>query len=75
MSDERICIFCKHFYFEEATPGYSEYTPGCDHYSVGCEKEYWEIDPYEDTRETYGQKLLTAKSCKDWEERCTKNQN
>jgi hypothetical protein len=63
---EKICLFCKHFYFSTGDPGYSDMTPGEDMHIL-CLKVYWYIDNYEDTTETYRQKLLTAKMCKDFE--------
>lgn len=64
---EKICLFCEHFYLSTGEPGYSDMTPGSD-MTIRCLKGYWDVDNYEDTTETYRQKLLTAKTCKDYKQ-------
>jgi len=57
-----ICLFCNHFYYSPATPGYSEMTPGSDA-SMGCYKNLVDFDLWDDDTETYRQKMLTAVNC------------
>lgn len=63
---EKLCIMCKHFYFESGHPGYSEVTPGYDA-TIGCHKNLITIDLMEDTTESYRKTLLTAESCPEYE--------
>ena len=63
--NQRTCLLCKHFYFEPEEPGYSELTPGCE-MKIGCYKEYWQFNP-QDEEQVYRIKMLTARSCKDYE--------
>ena len=58
----RTCLTCRSFYFEPATVGYSEYTPGGG-MSIGCYRYEWELDEYEDTDESYRQKMMSAETC------------
>lgn len=62
MKIEKLCLFCKSFYFESAEHNYSEWTPGCD-VSIGCYKGYFEVDIFKDTTKSYRKKLLTAQGC------------
>jgi hypothetical protein len=69
MSEKYLnCLFCKEFYFMDGQPGYSEMTPGSNA-EIGCDKKYWELDQIFDTEESYRQKMLRAKTCKDFVER------
>jgi len=61
MSD-RNCIFCRHFVFEPATPGYSALTPG-DDLEIFCGLYHWELKAMEDTQETFMRKMLRAAGC------------
>lgn len=59
------CLFCKHFYFCGAEPGYSEYTPGSDA-AMECTKNYWSMNNL-DTTEDLRIKMLSAETCADFE--------
>jgi len=63
---EKICLFCKRFYFSTGDYGYSDMTPGYEA-TLTCLKNHWDVDNYLDTTTVYREKLLTAKSCKDWD--------
>ena len=63
---EKLCLFCKEFYFDSGSPGYSELTPGWDS-TMECLKRHWELDNYDDTTETFRGKLLKAGACDDFE--------
>lgn len=39
-SPDRLCLFCRHWRMESATPGYSEYTPGGPGLTY-CVKSKW----------------------------------
>lgn len=41
-SQNLVCLFCKYFYFDGGSPGYSEYTPGCNA-SMCCNKGHWDM--------------------------------
>lgn len=45
--NERICLFCKHFFLEAGTPAYSDWTPGTEA-AAGCRLDVWSL---------YGSKL------------------
>lgn len=61
-SKMKVCILCEHFYYESATPSYSEYTPGGPG-GMGCHKEIWTMDEYDETEESYRTKMATAETC------------
>jgi hypothetical protein len=63
---KKLCLFCKHFVWRQASPDWSEVTPG-DDLVMRCEHFYWEIDPYEDTRDTFRKAILTAENCTDYQ--------
>ncbi len=60
----KLCVFCKHWYFDQATPGYSDMTPGSD-FDEGCLKEYWEIENISNESE-YREIIRTAEKCEDY---------
>lgn len=64
---EKLCWFCSHFWYSQATPDYSEYTPGSS-FSINCEKRHWDFDAYETSQEQFGQMLSTAATCKDFDD-------
>ena len=66
MVDTRICLFCKRFFVYTGSPTYSEYTPGEDA-SISCGAGHWHIELYHDVANDYRRKLLTAKTCPDWD--------
>lgn len=63
----KLCIFCKHFVFDNATSGFSELTPG-DQASIYCDKNHWELDFYDDNVNAFREKIKKGESCKDFEE-------
>lgn len=58
----QTCLFCKHFEFHQAWPGYSEMTPGSDA-DICCDKGHWGFYDITDFRAT----MLTAQECPDYE--------
>lgn len=62
---EQICLFCEYFVFHSGDYGYSDMTLGYDA-EIYCIKKHWNVDLYEDSREEYRAKMLTAKSCGDY---------
>ena len=40
---EKLCVFCKHWEFEEGQQGFSEMTPGSNA-SMGCDKGHFGED-------------------------------
>ncbi len=66
MSEDVLCVFCKHFYFDMGCPGYSEATPGYGA-TISCNKNYWEMDNY-GSLEEYREHIIAAKKCKDYEQ-------
>ena len=63
---EKICLFCKWFYFTAGTKGWSEYTPGSE-MDIGCEKDHWDVCVEEDREYMLREKMLRARKCKDYE--------
>ena len=61
---ERLCLFCKNFYFDPGQPGYSDETPGSD-MSIGCNVGYWDEDDIFDEAD-YRQCQLKAQTCQDF---------
>jgi len=68
MKKVRCCILCKHFSFDEGSPGYSEYTPGTD-WSMSCLKNHWSMSGSYISEEDYRKNILMAETCKDAEEK------
>ena len=61
----RICIFCKHFYFDGGEHGYSEMTPGSA-MCLSCNKSHWDLD-IGDNYGDYVRAMLTAATCSNFE--------
>jgi len=62
---ERICIFCKHYYFDSGSPGYSELTPGYEA-EEGCKKGEWQTNMFKDDEADHRRNLLRARTCKKY---------
>ena len=63
---KKMCWFCKYFLYENADYGYSEYTPGSD-FDIICIKRHWDFSPSHTTQKEFGEMLLSAQTCKDYE--------
>jgi hypothetical protein len=63
---EKLCLFCKNFYFNPGEKGYSDMTPGYDT-TLGCNLGYWDILNI-DAEESYRECQLKAKTCKDFQQ-------
>jgi len=61
---EKVCLFCKHYYFIAGGPGYSDATPGCEA-NEGCSADHWETDMMEDTEAIRRANFLRAETCSD----------
>ncbi len=59
---EKLYLFCEHFYFSPGIPDWSDVTPGEDA-TMGCWKNIISIDLFEDSLESYREKILTARTC------------
>ena len=65
---ERLCVFCKHWYFSGGERGYSEMTPGTDA-SMTCLKGHYDkkdIRLLEMTTEDFRAAIEIAITCKDY---------
>jgi hypothetical protein len=60
----RVCLFCKHCCYSEATPDYSEYTPG-EPSSLSCEKHRFPSISYVDG-DRLRAAIVKAVTCTDW---------
>lgn len=71
---ERLCLVCKHFYFDGGQPRWSDLTPGTDA-SFGCQKGHRfrgqedSAPTAEDVGSEHGLRLLnsTAEDCADFD--------
>jgi len=61
-----ICVFCQSFYFFPEVRAWSEVTPG-DAAEMGCHKGIVQIDLLEDTETSYRKKILTARTCEEYQ--------
>lgn len=61
----KLCWWCKHFYYYNAQPGYSELTPGSDA-EIRCSKNYWRWDQFDDSKDKFRESFEKARDCKDW---------
>ena len=66
---EKLCIFCKNFYFEDigVGPDYSEHTGGDTYGGLSCGKRHFHEERPWDT-DDFRKILLTAVKCKDYDE-------
>ena len=63
---EKLCVFCKHFEFDEGEEGYSELTPGSDTL-MGCDLGKWDHYNLEGFGpDGFRKTILQAESCKDY---------
>jgi hypothetical protein len=62
---EKLCLWCKHFYLDVGSPGYSEYTPGSD-FEMDCRKNHWEYRGVSGTEDEYRACLISALVCPDY---------
>jgi hypothetical protein len=60
----KICLACRHFYFNGGERGYSSMTPGSDMQAY-CAKQHW--DAFEETAERFFEDNLRARTCPDYE--------
>jgi hypothetical protein len=63
--ENKLCWFCKYFYYSQAEPDYSEYTPGTE-FSMECGKGHWRFNAYRTSQEEFGRILATAQMCEDF---------
>ena len=61
------CLLCQYFYFEQAEGCMSEQTGGTD-MEIGCRKEYWHLNQFSDTEETYRIKMMSAEMCNEFKD-------
>ncbi len=64
--NEKLCLFCEHFYLITGESGYSDVTPGWSA-EMGCAKNIIEIDLMNDSTESYRQKILKAQNCEEFQ--------
>lgn len=64
---KKLCIMCKHFYFNTGEPGYSEETPGYDA-EMGCHRDLIEIDLMNTSTDSYRKSILTADTCPEYKD-------
>jgi hypothetical protein len=64
----KLCWLCKEFWYERATPGYSELTPG-DDFGMSCFKNHWRFSAYKTTEEEFAKILQSAEACPDFVEK------
>ena len=62
------CLRCKHLYYQEATPEYSELTPGTD-MGLQCGRGHWNYDQFHTSQEELAAMLERAEICPDYERR------
>jgi hypothetical protein len=66
MSDTKLCWFCRHFYYNEFIPDYSELTPG-EEWSIGCRKNMWEFSSSRDGQAEFAAAIMFAEKCPHFE--------
>lgn len=64
---EKLCLYCKHWYFDGGEQGYSELTPGSD-MGIECLKGHWRIENGSHTGPSFRQTMERGLECKDFEE-------
>lgn len=63
-AQERLCLFCEHFYLDTGCRDYSEYTPG-NEFDMQCLKEHWTYKRYGD-EDHYRACIIAAWKCPDY---------
>lgn len=61
----KTCIICEHWEFSGGERGYSRQTPG-ENWSSQCAAGRWEAEGYDEDRDSYRLKLLTAGTCPEY---------
>lgn len=64
--DDRLCWFCKHFWYSSAEPDWSACTPGSD-FGISCNKAHWTFDAFTTSQGEFGKMLTTARTCLDFD--------
>ena len=64
---DRLCIFCRYFYFLPGEKVDSDTTPGYDA-EIYCSKGHWALDVLGDNTEIFRENLLKARACADYDE-------
>ena len=69
MTPERLCVFCRHWWFDGGSPGFSEMTPGSDA-SMDCAKGCYTAHRLDDISSPDGFRAIIrkAESCKHYSE-------
>jgi hypothetical protein len=63
--ENKLCWFCKYFWYSRAEDDWSEVTPGSD-FALSCSKLHWWFDSHKTTQEEFGRILTTARTCPDF---------
>jgi len=64
----RVCLLCKHFFFDAGHPRYSEYTPA-EEWEAGCHVKAWRMSGHDDIDENmYRRNMLRAQTCDSYEQ-------
>ncbi len=63
MSAHKSCLRCRHLYWRNETPAYSEVTGGTP-FGIMCAKNVWEFDGYTTSAKEFDEIINTAKTCK-----------
>lgn len=62
----RLCWFCRHFDYDQGSPGYSELTPG-EEASIGCLKDKWRFNFYHDDQAAFAAAIQYARKCDEFD--------
>jgi hypothetical protein len=62
---DRLCWWCKYFYYIQADGDWSDITPGQD-FSISCGKGHRAFDAYESSREDFSKCITAARTCNDF---------
>jgi hypothetical protein len=63
--ENKLCWFCKHFYYSNAELDWSDMTPGSD-FAMSCSKGHWDFDAFRTGQEEFGKILSSARECPDF---------
>jgi hypothetical protein len=62
---DKLCWWCKHFYYSNAHEDWSDVTPGYD-FAISCSKGHWDFSVYSSPQEHFAKCITAARTCNDF---------
>ena len=62
----KLCWWCKYFYYDQGSQGYSDMTPGWEG-RFECTKDHWKMNLVDTSEESFRNNIHHAVDCSDFE--------